>query len=384
MLITITAASLNAASATSATFKLLFHGKEYEIPYNITNASIKDIVFDKEFSTISINLTADNQLNGSLTINFSKEFYEELAGPLCIDRGYILVDGDDHPFEKRFENNTVTFKLDIPAKSKEIEISLNPLLPQTAINRIIGLPREIVAETGQEVSISGIFSGFCGNPITERHSLRLASFKFTTNIPFIEPKIVRPNKDSIVTIRFTIPENVTAGKYEMEIRNAVEGLLPVYEKIPITVTESRWEVYSVTIGDKQFGIPYRITSGELKSMFVDLPAHALMITIDSKTDGHLTLELPRNVIDSKKEDRMDKPYFIAIGNFTTGEGVKAVDAKETASTEEMRILMTDYPKGTTLIEIAGTYLVTEFPVNLMVVAAIGLIGTLVALRLKGT
>jgi DNA-binding beta-propeller fold protein YncE len=141
-----------------------------------------------------------------------------------------------------------------------------------------------------------------------------------------------------------------------------------------------YRAYTIQIDDKAIPIRYKITSGELKGMFIDLPAHAIMVVIDSPTNGQLRIELSRNIIDSK-QNGMDKSYFVAIGPYATSSGVKPVEFNEVETTEEKRILLIGYPEGTSLIEIAGTYIIPEFPISLLVVSvAIGL--TVIMLRLR--
>ena len=61
----------------------------------------------------------------------------------------------------------------------------------------------------------------------------------------------------------------------------------------------------------------------------------------------LTIELPRNIIDSKAQGNVDTKYQIKIDG-------KGVDYKEMGNSLTERILQIDFGKNDRVIEIAGT------------------------------
>jgi hypothetical protein len=61
----------------------------------------------------------------------------------------------------------------------------------------------------------------------------------------------------------------------------------------------------------------------------------------------LTIELPRNVIDSKGQGNTDIKFVVKIDN-------KGVDYKEVANNLNARILGIDFSKGDRVVEITGT------------------------------
>jgi hypothetical protein len=60
-----------------------------------------------------------------------------------------------------------------------------------------------------------------------------------------------------------------------------------------------------------------------------------------------TIELPRNVIDSKGQGNTDTKFVVKIDN-------KGVDYKEVADNLNARILGIDFSKGDRVVEITGT------------------------------
>ena len=67
----------------------------------------------------------------------------------------------------------------------------------------------------------------------------------------------------------------------------------------------------------------------------------------SANGGNFTVELPRNVIDSKGASNVDSKYQIKIDG-------KGVDYKEVANNVNARILSIDFSKDNRFIEIIGT------------------------------
>jgi hypothetical protein len=61
----------------------------------------------------------------------------------------------------------------------------------------------------------------------------------------------------------------------------------------------------------------------------------------------LTIELPRNVIDSKGQGNTDTKFLVKIDN-------KGVEYKDLANNLNARILGIDFSKGDRVIEITGT------------------------------
>jgi len=62
---------------------------------------------------------------------------------------------------------------------------------------------------------------------------------------------------------------------------------------------------------------------------------------------------------------------------------KETNFEEISTTSTERTLVIPVPAGAKEVVIIGTSVIPEFPVNLMAITAIGLIGALIALRLKG-
>jgi hypothetical protein len=107
-------------------------------------------------------------------------------------------------------------------------------------------------------------------------------------------------------------------------------------------------LYVLTINGKTFPLKYSITGGKLVGILADKDRSTLVLVLNPSTNGgNLTIELPRNVIDSKGASNADTKYLIKIDG-------KGVDYKEVANNVNSRILSIDFSKDNRFIEIIGT------------------------------
>jgi len=106
---------------------------------------------------------------------------------------------------------------------------------------------------------------------------------------------------------------------------------------------------NLTLKDKIFPIKYNITGGKLLGLVADNDKTTVVAVISPGGSGKmvLTIELPRNVIDSKGQGNTDTKFLVKIDG-------KGVDYKEVANNLNARILGIDFSKDNRIIEISGT------------------------------
>jgi hypothetical protein len=106
---------------------------------------------------------------------------------------------------------------------------------------------------------------------------------------------------------------------------------------------------NLTLKDKIFPIKYNITGGKLIGLLPDKDKTTVVAVLSPGGSGKmvLTIELPRNVIDSKGQGNTDIKFVVKIDN-------KGVDYKEVANNLNARILGIDFSKGDRVVEITGT------------------------------
>ena len=131
----------------------------------------------------------------------------------------------------------------------------------------------------------------------------------------------------------------------------IETTIEFFSKQSVIETTNIFEVDAGSHGT--FDIDYTIRGGTVKDMLVDTDIFALIVIIDSESDGSITLDLPRISIDSKKSDNTDDTFLVFI------DGAE-VRPEETSTTQTSRILKIEFEEGDSDIEIIGTFVVPEF------------------------
>jgi plastocyanin len=131
---------------------------------------------------------------------------------------------------------------------------------------------------------------------------------------------------------------------------------------PMGVAANPVKTYNLGIGNKQYKIPYQITGGKLDTINAQGNNATLVFNISTTSDGKLILDLPRKIIDSKKQGGIDEGYAV----FVDGQNANADQIKNNT---ESRTLSIDFPKGASRIDIAGTHIVPEFdPLSFLILA----------------
>src|SRR5918911_1248157 len=79
----------------------------------------------------------------------------------------------------------------------------------------------------------------------------------------------------------------------------------------ITADAAASALYNLTIDAKPYPIKFNITGGILDTIAIDGDQAILLVNINASTNGgKLTIELPRDLIDSKMQSDTDKPYLV--------------------------------------------------------------------------
>ena len=131
----------------------------------------------------------------------------------------------------------------------------------------------------------------------------------------------------------------------------IETTIEFFSKQSVIETTNIFEVDAGSYGT--FDVDYTIRGGTVKNMLIDSEIFALIVIIDSESDGAITLDLPRISIDAKKSDNTDDAFLIFI------DGAE-VRPEETSTTQTSRTLKIEFEEGDSDIEIIGTFVVPEF------------------------
>lgn len=150
------------------------------------------------------------------------------------------------------------------------------------------------------------------------------------------------------------------------VGNTVETNFEYFTKKAVTETTNIFEVDAGSAGT--FDVDYTIRGATVKDMLVDSEIFALIVIIETEDDGSITLDLPRNSIDAKKNDGTDDTYIILI------DGVE-VPYEEGSTSSDSRIITIDFEEGDSDIEIIGTFVIPEFGSVAIGILALTIIAT---------
>ena len=124
----------------------------------------------------------------------------------------------------------------------------------------------------------------------------------------------------------------------------------------------------VKYGDTTFEIATTFSNGKVVNATVIPEDSQLLLDLEpSQTeDGQLVVTLPRALIDSRSADLSADEQFTIV--FSDSEAIY----EETNSTDTARTLSIDIPVGTEYLTIIGTQVVPEFPMFVLLIAALAL------------
>ena len=127
------------------------------------------------------------------------------------------------------------------------------------------------------------------------------------------------------------------------------------------------DIFEVNAGNQgTFDVHYTVRGATIKSMIIDPEVFALIATVEAKDDGSITLDLPRESIDAKKNDSTDDSFIILI------DGVE-VPYKEISTDVDSRTITIEFEQGDSDIEIIGTFVVPEFGSIAIMILIVGIV-----------
>ncbi|MDE1763861.1 MAG: PEFG-CTERM sorting domain-containing protein [Thaumarchaeota archaeon] len=111
-----------------------------------------------------------------------------------------------------------------------------------------------------------------------------------------------------------------------------------------------------------FSVNYTISGGNVKDMTIDAQSISLIVSVNSTSDGNITLQMPRTLIDAKTSTGQDDSFIILI------DGAEVKPQSE-SSNSQYRTLTIPFLQGDQDIEIIGTQVIPEFgPIAALVLA----------------
>jgi hypothetical protein len=302
------------------TFNLTIDDQKYPLMYNITGGEVSSITADRAQSTLLINVASRE--DGTLTIELPRNVIDSKAQGNTDEEYAVFVDDQPNDFEETTNNN----------EARVLEIGFDNGAEQI----------EIAGTQIAAIDATGATATEADNATT------ITTQGDTTTITTGGPTVITEDNATGAT--------ATGG----DTANATDSR---------TVTASN--TFNLTIDDQKYPLMYNITGGEVSSITADRAQSTLLINIASREDGTLTIELPRNVIDSKAQGNTDEEYAVFVDD-------QPNDFEETTNNNEARVLEIGFDNGAEQIEIAGTQIIPEFGPISAIILAISIIGFIIA------
>lgn len=133
--------------------------------------------------------------------------------------------------------------------------------------------------------------------------------------------------------------------------NIAESTLTFTPKQEFLETKDSIEVQIPNGGT--FDAEYSILGGKVKNIILEPENFTLRILIDSPDEGSISIKLPRDAIDSMKQDGQDEKFIILIDNIQN-------PYSETEVNPDFRLITINFQEGDSEIEVIGTFAVPEF------------------------
>ena len=113
-------------------------------------------------------------------------------------------------------------------------------------------------------------------------------------------------------------------------------------------------------------IPYTISGGTVTGARLSIPTTSMIINIQTTSEGSITLEIPRKVLDTNSSM---EPLFVLVDGEETDS-----DESVTSTTRTVTIM---FPNGAEEIEIIGTFVIPEFGAIAALILAVAIISIIV-------
>ena len=140
-----------------------------------------------------------------------------------------------------------------------------------------------------------------------------------------------------------------------------------------------WSAETIFVGNAGYAVRYKIGENmQVGTITVDIPQKSVLIMVqNAEPDSELTIELPRDLIDSVFADDADKSFLVTLSEVNDANGGRnAVQYEEILANDQVRVMTIDLDDDTALVQIRGTQIVPEFnPVLLLSLAAGALVGS---------
>jgi len=187
----------------------------------------------------------------------------------------------------------------------------------------------------------------------------------TGNLVKVDQLMVDDNGDFETTLGTASPLWTKTGVYTISVQY---GKISRSNEVQIEIFGSGVcgeSELAAKAGQDTYCIPYSVIGATVKSGTIDMDSNSLIVRIDADSDGDITLNIPRSVLDSTSDGADDKFFVIVNG--------EEQDIYSEEKTDDTRSVTIQFESGVDEIEIIGTYAVPEFGAIVALVLAVAII-----------
>ncbi|HSF28154.1 MAG TPA: PEFG-CTERM sorting domain-containing protein [Nitrosopumilaceae archaeon] len=195
----------------------------------------------------------------------------------------------------------------------------------------------------------------------------------TGNIVKVDQITVDDNGDFETTLSTASPLWTKSGVYTISVQYGTIGRSNEVQVEIFTGGVCGESELAVKAGIETYCIPYSVTGAIVKSGMIDMNSKSLIVRIDADSDGDITLDIPRSVLDSKSGNN-DSRFFVLVNG-------EEEDIYSESKTDDTRSVTIQFESGVDEIEIIGTFVVPEFGAIAALVLAVAII-SIIALSAK--
>src|SRR5574341_1463268 len=195
----------------------------------------------------------------------------------------------------------------------------------------------------------------------------------TGNIVKVDQITVDDNGDFETTLSTASPLWTKSGVYTISVQYGTIGRSNEVQVEIFTGGVCGESELAAKAGIETYCIPYSVTGATVKGGTIDKSSKSLIVRIDADSDGDITLDIPRSVLDSKSGNN-DSRFFVLVNG-------EEEDIYSESKTDDTRSVTIQFESGVDEIEIIGTYVVPEFGAIAALVLAVAII-SIIALSAK--
>jgi hypothetical protein len=142
-----------------------------------------------------------------------------------------------------------------------------------------------------------------------------------------------------------------------------------------------WAVETISVDNTGYAVRYKIDEDvRVRTIAIDIPQKSVVIEIaNAKPDSELTIELPRDLIDSVLDNDADKSFLVTQSGANSDRN--PLQHEEILVNDQVRVLTIDLDGDTALVQIRGTQIVPEFdPFFMVSISAAAMLGSILVLQ----